>query len=345
LESDSKKWVTGYDFPKVEAGSIKLETLPDGTPPAASGMVFNLTQKEGKSASRAALEDVRVREALSLAFNFEWTNESLLYSLFEQRSSYSQDTEVMAESVPTGLELELLQGLGDLVPAALFEEEVRMPHSSNGARLADRRNFRKAGKLLDEAGWSVGDDGVRRNAEGQTMSLTFLFNSTSTPTTRAAIESFVENVKTLGIDMKLELVDSAQYTLRERDRDYDLVVDQYPAFLGTGTGLKQRLGSDVAAFSLFNPAGIASPLIDAVIEGSLKATSREEEVAWLKALDRVLRHEFIMIPLWFKPDHWTAYYNMYEHPEEIAPFGLGYLDYWWFNQEKYDQLIEAGALR
>lgn len=337
-EGDPKKWASQYtDLPKVKDGYIKLEELPDGQPPTAAGIVFNTGKDIWK--------DVRVREAVSLAFNFEWTNESLLYDLYQQRSSYSEGTEVMATGKPEGLELELLQSLGDLVPAAMFEEEARMPHTSNGSRLPDRRNLRKAGKLLDEAGWGVGDDGLRRDADGNVMKLEYLYIATSTQTGRAATESFVENVKALGIDIKLDLVDPSQYTARERDRDYDLVSDQYPSFLGTGTGMQQRFGSEAAEFSLFNPAGLASPLVDAIIEGSLKAESRAEEVAWLKALDRALRHEFIMIPTWYKPNYWVASYNMYEHPEEIAPFGLGHLDYWWYNAEKAEAIKAAGALR
>lgn len=344
-EGDSKKWATGYVFPKAEAGHIVLENLPDGQPPVPTGIVFNLTQSEDKAPGRKALEDVRVREAVSLAFNFQWTNESLQYDLFSQRTSFSENTDVMATGTPSGLELELLQSLGDIVPAAIFDQEVRVPHSSKPERVFDRRNGRKAMKLLDEAGWAVGDDGVRRNEKGEVLKLNFLFSSSSTPTTKAAIENFVANVKNLGVDITLELVDPSQYTLRERDRDYDLVIDSYAAFLGAGTGLHQRYGSESAAFSLFNPAGLASPLVDAVINGSLQSESREEEVAWLKALDRALRHEFIMIPLWYKPDHWAAYYDQYEHPEEIAPFGLGHLDYWWFNAEKAEALKAAGALR
>ena len=159
------------------------------------------------------------------------------------------------------------------------------------------------------------------------------------------MENYVSNVKTLGIDITFEKVDAAQYTTRERDRDYDLVYDAYAAFLGTGTGLMQRYGSEAAEFSLFNPAGLASPLVDAIIERSLNAATREEEQASLTALDRALRYEFIMIPVWYNPSHWVAYYDQYEHPAEIPPYALGQLDFWWYNQDKADALRAAGALR
>ena len=158
-------------------------------------------------------------------------------------------------------------------------------------------------------------------------------------------ENFTSNVEKLGIDITLEKVDPSQYTARERDRDYDLVFDGYAAFLGTGTGLMQRYGSEAAEFSLFNPAGLASPLVDAIIEASLNAETREDEEASLMALDRALRHEFIMIPVWYKPTHWVAYYDMFEHPAEIPPYALGQLDFWWFNEEKAQALTASGALR
>ncbi len=336
-EGDSKKWATGYDFPKTREGYVVTKELPNGAPPTPSGIVFNL--------GRETLQDKRVRQALALAFNFEWTNESLQYGLFKQRASYTQGTELMAEGLPEGAELAFLESLGDLVPPEMFSEPALVPHTSNAERLLDRRNARQAMRLLDEAGWTVGDDGVRRNAAGQMLSLNFLFNSATSPTLSAVMENYVANAKTLGVDMTFEKVDAAQYTTRERDRDYDLVFDAYASFLGTGTGLMQRYGSEAAEFSLFNPAGLASPLVDAIIDRSLNATTSEEERASLTALDRALRHEFIMIPVWYNPSHWVAYYDQYEHPEEIPAFALGQLDFWWYNQDKADALRAAGALR
>ena len=335
-EGDSKKWATGYDFPKTREGLVVTGELPNGSPPEPTGIVFNL--------GRETLQDRRVRQAIALAFNFEWTNESLQYGLFKQRASFTQGTPLMAMGQPEGAERDLLESLGDLVPAAMLNEPVLVPHTSKPERLLDRRNARAAMKLLDEAGWAVGDDGIRRNAAGETLRLNFLFNSATSPTLSAVMENFVANVKTLGVDITFEKVDAAQYTTRERDRDYDLVFDGYGAFLGTGTGLMQRYGSETAAFSLFNPAGLASPLVDAIIDRSLNASNREEEQASLTALDRALRYEFIMIPVWYNPSHWTAYYDQYEHPD-IPPFALGPLDFWWYNQDKADALRAAGALR
>lgn len=337
VENDSKKWASSYGFPKVDNGQIARKSLPDGSPPTPSGIVFNL--------GKEVLKDKRVRQAIALAYNFEWTNESLQYGLFKQRASFTQDTPLMAKDLPTGAELEFLKGFGDLVADEIYSEPAVLPHTSNPARLLDRRNVRKASKLLDDAGWFVDSNGIRRNAAGEVLTINFLFNSSSPSTLSGVMENFVSNVKALGVDISLEKVDSSQYTSRERDRDYDLVYDSYGAFLGTGTGLSQRYGSESAEFSLFNPAGLASPLVDAIIEESLQATTREDEVVAMTALDRVLRHEFIMIPLWYKADHWVAYYDQYGHPENLPAYALGYLDFWWYDADKAAALRDAGALR
>ena len=336
-EGSSKNWATAYDFPKVQQGHVVKDEVADGSPATPTGIVFNL--------GREVFNDKRVREAVSLAFNFEWTNESLQYNLFKQRASFTQDTPLMATGTPQGLELDLLKSLGDVVPPEVLTAEARMPHTSKPDRLLDRRNARRAMKLLDEAGWAVGSDGKRYDADGTPLKLTFLLNSAGSAVLSAVIENFMANLTAFGIDAVLEKVDSSQYTSRERDRDYDMVYDAYASFLGTGTGLLQRFGSEAAAFSLFNPAGLASPMVDGIIEKSLRAESSEEEKAWLTALDRALRHEFFMIPAWYNDVYWTAYYDMYERPETPPAYALGYLDFWWHNPEKEAALQAAGALR
>lgn len=336
-EGNSKQWASAYDFPKVQQGYVVKEEIPDGSPPTPSGIVFNL--------GREVLQDKRVRQALALGFNFEWTNESLQYGLFKPRASFSQDTPLMATGAPEGDELAFLQSLGDIVPPELLTDEAVMPHVSDASRLLDRGNTRRAMKLLDEAGWSVGPDGMRRNADGEPLRLKFLLNSAGSATLSAVVENYISNLQAMGVDAVLEKVDASQYTLRERDRDYDMVFDGYAAFLGTGTGLAQRYGSEAAEYSLFNPAGLASPLVDAIIEASLNAESAEEEEATLKALDRALRYEFFMIPAWYKDSYWVAYYDQYDHPETQPPYGLGYLDFWWYDADRAAELRAAGALR
>ena len=336
-EGNSKQWATGYDFPGVEKGWVKKEELPDGTPPTPSGIIFNL--------GREVLKDRRVREAISLGYNFEWTNESLQFGLFKQRHSFVQGAPHEAMGLPEGKERALLESLGDLVPDEILNEPAVMAHTSSPKREIDRGNLRKASRLLDAAGWIVGDDGMRRNDRGETLTLVFPYPSSSSATLGAFIEVFVQNLQRMGIDAVQEKVDPAQYTLRERERDYDLVFDSYVAFLDTGTGLFQRYGSAEAAFSLFNPAGLASPLVDKIIEVSLQTETREDRDVALMALDRVLRWERFMIPVWYNDSSWVAYYDQYEYPDPLPRYSVGTLDFWWFNAEKAARLKAEGALR
>ena len=336
-EGSSKNWATGYDFPKVASGDVITEKLPNGAVPPSTGFVFNLGSPQ--------LQNKDVRTALGLAYNFEWTNESLQFGLFSQRRSFVQGTDRMAEGVPTGAELAFLESLGDVVPDYMKTEAVPEPHTSKPDRVTDRRNLRKATKLLDGAGWAVGDDGLRRNADGETLKINFLLSSASSPTGRAVIENYISNIKGLGVDATLEAVDSAQFASRRRDRDYDMMLAGYRDFRGTGTGLSQLFGSEAAEYSLFNPAGISDPAVDAIIEASLLTENTEAERISIVALDRALRHQVAIIPLWYAADHWVAYYNQYKHPETIPPLDLGYLDFWWYNEEKGAALRASGALR
>ena len=337
IESDPKLWASSYDFPKIQSGAIVKYELPDGSPPNPTGFVFNL--------AKPVFADKRVREAVALAYNFEWTNESLLFGLYSPRSSFVQDTPIEATDTPTGDELAFLEALGDVVPADLLSEPVRVMHESDGSRLNDRRNMRSASRLLEEAGWIVGDDGIRRNANGTQLEITMLYPTNIQDSVDAMHETYAQNLEQLGIVVNLEKVDPSQYTNRRRDRDYDMMYStRYSPFLSTGGGLSQMYGSEEAEFSLFNPAGLASPLVDAIIEASFETSSQEETDTALMALDRALRYEFFVIPTGYIADHWVAAYDMYEFPDELPPYDLGYLDLWWVNEEKAEALRASGAL-
>jgi len=335
-EGNSKTWATGYDFGAANRGHVVTEELPNGLPPTPTGFVFNL--------GREKLQDKRVRQAIALGFNFEWTNQSLQYGLFEQRHSFVQDTHLQAEDVPEGAELELLESLGGLIPQEMLTEPAVRAHSSDPDRLNDRRNLRRAMGLLDEAGWPVGGDGMRRNADGQPLRIEIPISASGSATMSAVVESFVSNLKLMGIDARFDKIDAAQYTSRERDRDYDLIFDSYVAFLEAGTGLHQRYGSQEAAFSLFNPAGLASPMVDAIIDRALESDSQTAQDVALTALDRALRFEFFMIPTWYLDKTWVAYWDQYSYPETLPDYATGVLDFWWYDADKAQALKDAGAL-
>jgi len=335
-ENNSRQWATGYDFPALGRGHVVRGELPTGFPPTPTGFVFNL--------GREFLQDKRVREAISLAFNFEWTNDTLQYGLFQQRASFSQGTRFQADGPPEGLELELLQSLGDLVPDAVLSEPARMPHASDPARLTDRRNIRRASALLSEAGWEVDTAGQLRNADGARMTIEIPVSSAGSATMDSIIETFTQNLQGLGIDARFQRIDPAQHTDRRRNRDYDMIFDQYTAFMDTGTGLHQRFGSE-AADDVFNPAGLRSELVDKVIDLSLDAPDPDTRDAALMALDRVLRYEHFMIPGWYNDTVWIAHWDIYQRPEDTPPFSTGEMDFWWFDADRAAELRAAGALR
>ncbi len=336
-ESEPQNWVTGYDFPALNRGDVIREELPDGNPPAMTGIVFNLGSE--------ILQDIRVRDAISYAFNFEWTNQSLLNGLYAQQRSFAHGTPEEAEGPLTEAELAFLADLGDVVPDDFLTAAPRVPHESDPDDLLSRRMMGKALRTLREAGWTIDDTGVLRNADGAPLTITFLQNSTADPTDKALVTNFVNNLDTLGFDIRLDTVDNAQFGQRREQRDYDLILRGYPAVTTTGAGLMQRFGSEDAAYSLFNPAGLASPLVDAIIEKSLDTETQEEEDLAVSLIDRALRYEFFVIPTGFVPDHWVAYWNMYERPETQPPFALGVLDFWWQNADKAAALRASGALR
>ncbi len=335
-ENNSRQWATGYDFPALNRGHVVRGELPTGFAPTPTGFVFNL--------ERDFLQDRRVRDAISLGWNFEWTNDTLQYGLFQQRVSFTQGTRFQPDGPPEGLELELLQSLGDLVPEEVLTQPARVPHTSNPARLADRGNIRRAQALLQEAGWEVDDAGVLRNAAGERMSIEIPVSSAGSATMDSIIETFTQNLQGLGIDARFQRIDPAQHTDRRRNRDYDMIFDQYAAFMDTGTGLHQRYGSE-AADDVFNPAGLRSPLVDAVIDLSLDAPDPDTRDAALMALDRVLRYEHFIIPAWYNDTVWIAHWDIFSRPEETPPYSTGEMDFWWFNSERYDELRAAGALR
>ncbi|MBV2360308.1 extracellular solute-binding protein [Thalassococcus sp. CAU 1522] len=337
VEGSTKRWATGYDFPALDKGWVKKQVIPDGNPPNSAGVIFNTV--------KAPLDNRTVREALQLAFNFEWTRDSLQYGLTSQITSFVEGSEIAAMGPPEGKEKELLESLGDLVPAEMMTEDAVVPHTSDPGSTVDRRNKRRALRLLADAGWNVADDGKLRNAAGEVMTLQFMLSSSTSDTVEALVTTYVGTLNDYGIDASVEKIDTAQFTSRYLDKDYQLIYSNYFPFLQAGTGLRQMYGSETAAVSSYNRATLQSPLVDAIITKALDTTNREDEIAALRALDRALRYERVVALGGYVAENWIAAYDIFEHPENLPPYQVGYLDFWWFNQEKYEALKAAGALR
>ncbi|MDX2484397.1 MAG: extracellular solute-binding protein [Pseudodonghicola sp.] len=333
-ENNSKSWASAYDFPAIDKGLVLREELEDGNVPDATGFVMNM--------DRPQFQDTRVREAVQLAYNFEWTNESLQYGLFRQRQSFWQNSPLEAKGVPEGRERAVLEALGDALDPALLESEPVMAHTSRADRQTDRGNLRRAMKLLDAAGWAVSDDGVRRNAQGQTLRIEFLSDD---PVMDRIVMPFVDNLQVMGIDASYNRIDNAQFTLRRRERDFDMISAGYRSSLQPSTGLYQQYGSEAAAYSVFNPAGVHGPDIEALIDNIVSAREWDELSANTRALDRVLRARRFMVPTWYLGKYWVAYWDKYAYPEILPPYALGVEDLWWVDADKAAALISSGALR
>lgn len=330
-ENSSLSWATQYDFPALNDGYVVKDTLEDGTLPGATGFVFNLR--------RDKFQDERVREALGLMYNFTWTNDSLQYGLFQQRESFWQGSALEAKGVPEGDELALLESVSDLIDPAILTEPAVMAHES-GDRQLDRKNLRKALKLMEEAGWEVGDDGLLAK-DGKTFDLEFLSSNAGFD---RVILPYIDNLKALGVNAKYNRVDPAQYQQRSNNFEYDVVFDGYSVGLEEGLGLDQKFGAG-GVNDVFNPAGYSSPAVDKLIEVAVDAKSYDEMATAVRAIDRIMRADHFVVPVWYLGKYWVAYYDMFEHPETLPPYALGELDFWWFNQDKYEQLKAKGALR
>ncbi|GIT89765.1 ABC transporter substrate-binding protein [Jannaschia pagri] len=336
IETSSKEWATAYDVPAVTRGDVIKATLEDGNISSAQGFVFNL--KNGK------WDDPRVRDAVRMMFNFEWSNETLFYGLYTRPTSFWGGSEMEAKGVPGVDETALLAPLveeGLLDASILTDEAVLPPANTAASNQPDRRSRRAALRLMAEAGWETGNDGMLRNAAGETMELVIIqFN----PTYDRIVNPFVENLRAIGVDARLERIDRAQYIERRRSGDWDLTNQVLGQGFEPGTGLKQWFGSETAADSSRNIMGLADPAVDRLVDLVIQAEDLPTLHGRTRALDRVLRAQGFWIPQWGNAEHWVAYWDMYRHPEEIPPLAPGMIDFWWQDAEAAAALEASGAL-
>ncbi len=331
-ESSSQAWANNYNFPKLTQGIVVREELPDGTIATGQSFVLNLRREK--------FQDVRVRNAIALMFNFEWTNETLFSGLYSPIYSFWENTDLAAQGLPSAAELAVLDPLRDVLPPTVFTDEPFVVTPSNPARAFDRRQARLAVALLEQAGWITGDDGLVRNAAGQTLDVEFL---NSSPLFDRVINPYVENLRNIGINASLRRVDNAQFSQRQRDADFDIITDHFPMGYEPGAGLRQYFGSIGADEALFNSPGLSDEGVNRLIEIVVNAETQDDLTAAVRALDRVLRAHVIRVPQWFNNAHWVAYYDMYRYPDPLPPYDLGFLDFWWIDPEAEANLQTQGA--
>ena len=193
----------------------------------------------------------------------------------------------------------------------------------------------------NEAGWVPGDDGLLRNAAGETLTLEIIQFS---PSFDRIINPYVENLRQIGIDAKLDRIDNAQYVERRRGGDWDLTNHSSGQGFEPGTGLKQWFSSETAENSSRNLMALQDPAVDQLVDQVIAATSLDELRPRVRALDRVLRAHGFWVSQWSNQEHWVAYWDMYRYPDELPPLALGTLDFWWYDEDAAEALRAAGAL-
>ena len=322
-EYTSKMWATAYNFPAIEQGLAKRVSLPDESP--ASRQYFVLNQR------RPIFKDWRVRAALNHAFDFEWTNKNIFYGLYARTESLFQNTPMAARELPTPDELALLEPFRNTLREEIFTKVYEQPKTDGSGN--DRRNLRIAKKLLQEAGYTI-KDGKLNNQAGEPVTLEYL---TFSPVFERVVAPMVRNLEKLGIEAMIRIVDSAQYTNRLHEFDFDLTMAAFGTVATPGIGERALWGSDMAnSPGTINYAGIADPVVDALIEKIGNAPDRESLETAARALDRVLLWNRHVIPAWFNDTNNVAYWDKFARPDVTAKYDsyFGYLDTWWIDPAK-----------
>jgi microcin C transport system substrate-binding protein len=328
-EFTSRTWATRYDFPAFKDGRVKRDILPDKTPSGAQGWFINTR--------RPKFADPRLREALCNAFDFEWTNKTLMWGSYDRTVSVFQNSDMMAQGKPDGGELALLEPFRGRVPDEVFGEPYVPPVSDGSGQ--DRTLLRKASQLLKDAGCAV-KDGKRVLPGGEPIAIEFLIDE---PTFEPHHMPFIKNLGVLGIDASLRIVDPVQYRARRDGFDFDITVDRFNLSDTPGDSLRSFFSSQAATLKGSNNlAGIADPAIDALIDVIIAAPTRPALVTACRALDRVIRAGRYWIPHWYKPSYWIAYWDVFGHPPAQPRYFRGIPDTWWHDRDKAAKMQRAG---
>ena len=328
-EFTSRVWATRYDFPALRDGRVKRDIIPDDTPSGAQGWFFNTRREKFK--------DRRLREALVYAFDFEWTNKTIMYGSYKRTHSVFQNSPMMAVGKPSPEELALLEPFRGKVPDEVFGEPFVPPVSDGSGQ--DRTLLRKASALLQEAGFQV-KNGKRVLPDGEPITIEFLLDE---PSFQPHHMVFIKNLTTLGIDATVRMVDAVQFKKREDDFDFDLVVQRSSFSSTPGDSLRSYFSSQAANLKgSQNLAGISDPVIDTLIERIVAADNRPDLVTACKALDRVIRSGRYWAPHWYKASHWIAYWDVLGRPPTKPRYARGIPETWWYDRDKAAKLEQRG---
>lgn len=325
-ELSTRRWSTGYNFQAFEAGDVVKREFVSGSIEAMQAFVFNMRLPR--------FQDRRVRQAITLAYNFEAQNRTHFFGLNERFSSYFEKSELASTGLPDGKELELLEEFRDQLPPELFTEEFELPVYDDPRD--ERAYLREAVTLLREAGWEV-TGGKLINAEtGEHFKIEFLGGS---PTSEIIAGGLIEALRKIGIDATLRIVDTSQYIQRFQAFDFDIVTGRFAQSLSPGNEQRDFWSSEAADIpGSRNVAGIRSPVVDALIDKIIFAEDRDALVAATRALDRVLLWNYYMIPQYFQPTLRYAYWDKFGIPETQPDYVGIDIDSWWIDPQKEQAL-------
>lgn len=327
-EFSSKSWATEYTFPAVEDGRVVRKILPDGRPSGAQGWFLNTRREKFK--------DPRVRQALGFAFDFEWSNQSLFYGIYQRTQSYFENSDMKAEGLPSDAELALLEPYRDQLPKSVFGKPV-VPPVSDGSGF-DRKLLREASVLLKEAGYTR-DGSNLIGPDGKPFTIEFLSNSTAF---ERITSPFIKNLSRLGIQANFRVVDGAQYQARLNEFDFDVSTRRFSFDATLSDPIRDYWTSQsVNVSGSSNLSGISDPVVDALTDKILEAQSKDEMTIAARALDRVLRAGYFWIPQWHKNTHAVAIWDMFGHPPEPPRYFFPVEELWWIDTEKAKIIEEA----
>lgn len=327
-EFTSRIWATGYDFPALHEGKVKKEALPKTEPVGSQGWVFNLRREK--------FADPRIREALGLCFDFEWTNKNIMFSSFSRMTSYFENSDSKAVGLPSPEELKLLEPFRGKVPDEVFGEPY-LPPVSDGSG-SDRALLRRADEMFRAAGCKR-EGNVLKLPNGQPFEIEFL---DSQGALQPHTQPFQANLKRLGITATSRIVDASQYQRRLDEFDFDIISRALSGSSIPSDSMRIVYGSQAAnTRGSRNVGGIASPAIDAMIDAIGQADSYAEVVVAAKCLDRLLRAGRYWIPMWWNASEWLAYWDMFDRPQTKPKYSSGVPGIWWYDADKAKRIGKA----
>ena len=333
VEADPYQWRTGYDIPATARGwLVKRHNNAKVQSGFQTALIFNTR--------RAKLADVRVREALTIAFDFEWTNRTIYDGFYARADSYFSGTELAARGLPRGAELALLEPFRGQLPARVFTRPFAFPQAT-GAE-GHRDNLLKARDLLAQAGWTT-RGGEMVDGEGRQLEIEFLTNA---GTDKRTLLPYMDSLARLGIASNIRLVESAQYMNRLLASDYDALLRSLPYGFPPGVEIRAYFNSDSAsAPNSANVAGINSPVVDALVGKVLGARRSDELIAASRALDRTLLWGYYLIPIIGRPEPRAVHWDKFGRPAVEAEYITSFPDTWWWDEARASRLGSAGEAR